>query len=428
MLEGVGVTPIFYYDSLGRLMRTELPKGTLRRALFTPWRMEAWDENDTVADADHLWYAARLPTSDPELSDEEQRAATLTWAHRKTPTVTHFDNLGRPFLVQQYLKAFDALSLPADDDKLIETRTVLDLEGQVREVQDALGRTCMSYLYAVDGQVLKQASIDAGDKWALSNVVGAPFRAWDALEHRICVEVDALQRPTHVWVKKGTGDEGLATRVYYGEAFADPEDANLRGKAVLTFDGAGLVETSIFDFKGNVLTWARRLATAYLAEPDWSAVATEDAADAKTTAASLLESETWEKAFAYDALGRVTSATMPDDSELLPSYNEAGLLDGVDVKVRGASTSTTFVDDIDYDAHGRRTRIAYGNNTATEYFYDELTFRLTRIKTTRSTDSKILQDLTYTYDPVGNIVEVHDDAHEDVFYNDAQVTPTGQFV
>ena len=101
--------------------------------------------------------------------------------------------------------------------------------------------------------------------------------------------------------------------MYYGEAFADPEDANLRGKAVLTFDGAGLVETSSFDFKGNVLTWARRLATAYLAEPDWSAVATENAADAKTTAASLLESETWEKAFAYDALGRVTSATMPDD-------------------------------------------------------------------------------------------------------------------
>ena len=164
------------------------------------------------------------------------------------------------------------------------------------------------------------------------------------------------------------------------------------------------------------------------AEPDWTPLASGTTpSGALTAAASLLENETWTKAFTYDASSRVTSATMPDSSELLPSYNEAGLLDGVDVKIRGASTVATFVDDIDYDAHGRRTRIEYGNTTATEYFYDDLTFRLTRIRTTRSTDSKTLQDLKYTYDPVGNILEVHDDAHEDVFYNDAQVEATGQY-
>jgi YD repeat-containing protein len=184
----------------------------------------------------------------------------------------------------------------------------------------------------VDGQVLKQASIDAGDKWSLANVLGAPLRAWDAVGHRTRVELDVLQRPTHVWVKKGSGAEWLATRVYYGESVTSPEDDNLRGKAVLTFDGAGVVETSSFDFKGNALSWSRRLAIAITAEPDWTATDGESTPSAAlAAAASLLENETWTKAFAYDALNRVTSATLPDSSELLPSYNEAGLLGGVEV-------------------------------------------------------------------------------------------------
>ena len=53
-------------------------------------------------------------------------------------------------------------------------------------------------------------------------------------------------------------------------------------------------------------------------------------AGALAAAASLLETETFEKSFAYDALGRVTSATMPDQSEVRPTYNEASLLEKVE--------------------------------------------------------------------------------------------------
>jgi hypothetical protein len=34
----------------------------------------------------------------------------------------------------------------------------------------------------------------------------------------------------------------------------------------------GAVETASFDFKGNALSWSRRLATAITAEPDWTAM------------------------------------------------------------------------------------------------------------------------------------------------------------
>ena len=56
----------------------------------------------------------------------------------------------------------------------------------------------------------------------------------------------------------------------------------------------------------------------------------------------------------------------------------------------------------------------------TTYDYDPLTFRLTQLKTTRAgpdataaqlfTNSDVVQDLRYTYDPVGNITRIDDAA------------------
>ncbi|WP_437591716.1 SpvB/TcaC N-terminal domain-containing protein [Sorangium sp. So ce1000] len=412
-LVATGVTPLWTYDALGRNTRVDLPNGTTRRVVLTPWREEAWDENDTVSDAGNIWFAFRQPGAVPTPSQEEQRAATLAWEHRETPAVTHFDNLGRAYKTEANNGAAG----------VYVTRTELDLEGQVRTVTDALGRPAATYAYAVDGQVMRGTSIDAGEKRAFANVLGSAVYAWDALGRRMRVEHDPLERPTHLWVKQGAGTEWLAAFTMYGESYPTPEASNLRGKIGMIFDGAGVVRSESFDFKGNALAWSRTLATTFTTEPDWTPLANEITPSAAlAAAASLLETETFEKAFAYDALNRMTSATMPDHSEIRPAYNEASLLEKVEVRIRGALTWTTFVSDIDYDAKGRRTRIEYDNGTHTEYTYHALTFRLTRLKTTRASDSKVLQDLRYTFDPVGNIVEVQDHAHQDVFFNDAQVS------
>jgi hypothetical protein len=126
---------------------------------------------------------------------------------------------------------------------------------------------------------------------------------------------------------------------------------------------------------------------------------------AEAESEGLLESETFSKETTYDALNRPISLTQPDASVIFPLFNEAGLLDGVDVNIRGSATVTTFVSNIDYDVKGRREKIEYGNGTTTTYDYDPLTYRLTRLKTTRASDSAVLQNLSYTYDPVGNILE-----------------------
>jgi RHS repeat-associated protein len=131
-----------------------------------------------------------------------------------------------------------------------------------------------------------------------------------------------------------------------------------------------------------------------------------------------------------DALNRVTSISTPDDSLLEPLYNEASLLETLSVYLRGATTATPIIKDLDYNAKGQRTRIQYAQTPgsgsapfATEYQYDELTFRLKRLTTTRVSPSNTLQDLRYEFDPVGNTIRIQDDAQQSLFYDDAFVAP-----
>jgi RHS repeat-associated protein len=393
-----GVTPIMRYDALGRLIRTEMPDGSISRVEFTPWEQSTFDGNDTVLETDNAWYAARQSTATPTPSTQDQRAATLTEAHADTPAVVFFDVLGRPFLgiednggTEQYT-----------------TRAALDIEGNPVTITDARGNIPAANKSDLLGRTLYSVSCDAGARWSFTNVMGNPIRVWDSRDHVIRSVYDDLHRRIELWVKAGAADEVLAEQTIYGEGQTDPEASNLRGKLYQVKDGAGVVTNVSYDFKGNLLSSQRQLAEAYSTQLDWSDTVP-------------LETETFVQTTVYDALNRPKSITMPDSSEILPIYNEAGLLESVTAHVRGATGLTTFVDDIDYDAKGQREKIVYGNGVYTEYEYDEFTFRVKRIKTTRTSDSAILQDLRYTYDAVGNIVEMADLAHETFYHGGHEI-------
>ncbi len=112
------------------------------------------------------------------------------------------------------------------------------------------------------------------------------------------------------------------------------------------------------------------------------------------------------------------------------------------------------VTDIDYDAKGQRTLIDYGNGVRTTYKYDPLTFRLVRLFTIRgekgssdcapvlnprtcedppaictrlSSNNCILQDLAYTYDPVGNITYIYDSAQQIIYFRNKRVEPSASY-
>jgi hypothetical protein len=126
-------------------------------------------------------------------------------------------------------------------------------------------------------------------------------------------------------------------------------------------------------------------------------------------------------------------------SVIRPSYNEANLLERVEATLPDAAVATPFVTDIDYDAKGQRLLIAYGNRAETTYQYDPLTFRLTNLRTTRPgglnglasqlfIDSTVVQDLSYNYDPAGNITHIRDDAQQTTYFNGQVVRPDCDYI
>jgi hypothetical protein len=63
----------------------------------------------------------------------------------------------------------------------------------------------------------------------------------------------------------------------------------------------------------------------------------------------------------------------------------------------------------------------------TEYQYDPETFRLISLKTQRKADGAMLQDLNYTYDPVGNITTIQDDAQQTIYFDGQVVNPSTKY-
>ena len=419
-----GVSSIVFYDPIERPVATLHPDHTYEKVVFDPWRQATWDGGDTVLqanpkeDPDVGTYFERLPDAEylptwherrknGALGAEEKSAADKASVYAGTPTIAYFDALGRPFLTVAHNRAQQD---GHTTEQAYATRAVLDIEGNLREVIDAKGRVVMRYDYDMLGGRVHQASMEAGERWTLNDVAGKPIRAWDSRGHIFRTEYDELRRPVRAFVH-----EALYETTEYGEGQPDDIARSLRTRPVRRCDGAGVITYLSYDFKGNPLHTSRQLAVDYKTSLDWS----QDVA---------LESDVFTTSTQYDALNRPIELTTPDQSHILPTYNEANLLERVDAKLRGADTLTTFVEDLDYDEKGQRARIAYGNGVQTEYAYDSETFRLARLITTRGGGADVLQDLAYTYDPSGNITHIRDSAQQTTYFANAIVEPVWEYV
>jgi hypothetical protein len=424
----VGVTSTLFYDPIERVIGTLHPNHTWEKVVFDPWRQESWDVNDTtliadpktdpdvgeffqrLAETEYLptWYTQRQTGS---LGAIEQTAAAKTAINAATPSVAYADSLGRTFLTVTHNRFERNGSIV---EEKYATRVVFDIEGNQREVIDTKDRVVMRYDYDMLGTQIHQSSMEAGERWMLNDVAGQPIYAWDSRGHQFRTTYDALRRPIESYLREGAGSELMIGRTVYGETQPNPEAKNQRGKVVQLFDQAGIVTSEDYDFKGNLLASRRQLARDYKTTLDWSTN-------------PELEPETFTGSTIYDALNRPTTVIAPDQSVYRPTFNEANLLEKVNVNLRGASVPTPFVTDIDYDAKGQRVLIEYGNGVRTNYEYDPLTFRLRNLKTTRTTDHARLQELEYTYDPVGNVTQIRDSAQQTVYFDNQVVTPNADY-
>ncbi|MBA1288460.1 SpvB/TcaC N-terminal domain-containing protein [Pseudomonas japonica] len=448
-----GVSPIIFYDPMGRAVATLHPDHTYEKVVFDPWHQYTWDATDTVLVADPssdpdvsgflgllarsefspTWYAQRIGAA---ANVEEQGAAIKAAAHANTPGIRYFDTLGRAFL---------AVADNAAAGKYL-TRTELDAQGLQRSMTDALDRRVVAYDYEMLGGIVHQASMEAGERWTLSDVMGNAIRAWDARGHNHRTAYDVLRRPTDVFVlgtdnvnsDPRTLSEVRYHRWLYGEGLPGDVALNLRTRVYAISDTAGVVThmdvnpvsglREAYDFKGNLLRARRQFVVDHRLLPDWTAPPPMGEAFAVSTQ--------------YDALNRPIVVTAPDASITRLSYNATGSVEGIAVKLRGSASETPFITNIDYDAKGQRTLIDHGNGARTFYAYDPLTLRLARLLTRRDPAAFAgdcpqpppagwpgcqVQNIGYTYDPVGNVTSIRDNAQQAVYFRNQRVEPSNGY-
>ncbi len=228
---------------------------------------------------------------------------------------------------------------------------------------------------------------------------------------------DTLQRPTHGWSQNNETDFlRLTAHAIYGEQATAPKVNNLNGQLWQQYDESGKIESTEFDFKGNLLSKKQQvisnavLKTAldnyqtYLV--DWTGLP------------SILETQIFETSSEFDALGRATKITLPKDvenerKEIIPTYNRAGGLEKVHYN------GLEYVENIVYNAKGQRLLIAFGNDIMTRYVYENRTFRLLRQRSEKYVKNQSGNTITYTpqsgtnkqddgfnFDLIGNILKI----------------------
>ncbi|MFB9691976.1 SpvB/TcaC N-terminal domain-containing protein [Amorphoplanes digitatis] len=448
-----GVSTIKFYDPAQRVVATLSPDHTYEKVTFGAWHRTDWDRNDTVLQdprtdpdvggvmAGHFattgpdwrtWHAQRIGGA---LGPRERAAAEQSEAHARTPSTTHLDPLQRAFLTRAH-NGFRPAPV------LLDTRCEYDIEGNPMAVRDSmtalspLGRVVTRSVFDLIGRELRRDAMDSGTRWTLCDVDDKPLRQWDSRGHRTRPVYDALRRLVRIAVRGADPDdrgrEVVTERTVYGESAPDAERHNGRTRVHLHLDQSGAALFTDYDFKGNPVRSVRRVAEQFRTVVDWSL---DGAADADLLAAAepaLLPGE-YLASSEFDALNRVRTLTNPAEDGFGVSvtryrYNRSNLLLGLDLRIEGGTGWTPLIRHTVFDAKGRRRRLERGNGVVTTFDYDPLTFRMTGLVTTRERGRRDLQRLAYTYDPVGNITAIADEAHRPVFFRNQRVDASSGYI
>lgn len=412
--------------------------------------------------------------------------ADRPWLDERIATFTKLDSEGKPLwvcdalgnLVMQYISPPRGNHTRVYDDPTPDFSSAYDMP--------ASSVPC----YDVAGNLLFQHSMDAGNRWMLNDAAGSPMLALDINDRRLDdgtilgerrlfeTRYDALRRPVEVWLTINGGTPALieAFRYVDADSFTSaagvPDEAglaaarrrNLIGQVAAHYDPSGLATIERVGIKGAAEEITRTLVRdVRVAVVDW------DVADR----GSLLDAETFIQITERDALDRVTTVYnwhtdidgQPGRSTrvavYVPQYNKRGVVHSQTLHIRATkqpaadgrasfnphadpTKNVDAIKRITLDAKGQKLSLELGNGTTTRYKYDSETFRLVHLYTRRDAtytndcngdpDSARparpcgVQNLHYTYDPVGNITHVQDDAQDTIWFANQQVEPSNDFL
>jgi insecticidal toxin complex protein TccC len=259
---------------------------------------------------------------------------------------------------------------------------------------DANARPDLRNTVSLAGQTLLRDSSDSGRRYTLFDTAGRPVWTRDARGTVIRQAFDHAGRPVSVTEHPASGTPRLATRYEYDDS-ASARQFNLRGATVRGYDDGGLHTLSSVSLSGAPLTQSQR----FLADPE--------ARPDRSSPETLLEDEVFVTSTTAGASGAVLTFTDADGSARHTRYDVSGVPCRQTLTVVGGSPQTLLAQ-VTYSAAGQVTQQRAGNGVTTTCTFEPQTQRLLTLRAVRDNDATVLQDLSWSYDPVGNILSVTD--------------------
>lgn len=333
--------------------------------------------------------------------------------------------LGPPYA--QFADAVTAYLLP----NTLTTFLRVDDEGRTLETIDPRlyyanvrdGSSCYNFTnsYPMETETPSFTdSADAGPRWVLDNIYGSGVVSWDGRGQQVNRTFDWAQRPLTTVVTDATGATMTTEVITYGEGQPDARENNLRGEIYQYQDQAGVLLNKQYSLEGQVMLATRQLREDYKTEVNW-------AADVP------LEDKIYQTSYQYDALLRVTSEVTDDGSNYQPLYFISGRLQSIQV-TDAAGAVQPYVTNVNYNANNQRASVTYGNAVVQNFTYEWTTNRLLALMSTRpgmnnkgQPREAVVQNVNYTYDPVGNVTLMRDKTQQTVFCNNQQVEAVGDY-
>ncbi len=353
----------------------------------------------------------------------------------KTPKVTVFDNRNLPIRNIAYYRHPDT---PEKTDELI-THHQYDACGHLSRSADPRlhhathsNFTCLTDL---SGTALRTQSADAGVTVALNDVAGRPFMAITHIAITDNNAEDPAQAVTRTWQYE---DDSLPSRLLsvteetYGEAprvterlvWADSSEEkknlNLAGQCISHYDTAGLLQTDCIALNGIPLQVTRRL----LKNADYPEFTSGWQGEDTCVWNDQLSSDVYTTLTMTDATGAVLITTDATGNRQRMTYNVAGQLKNSWLTLKGRREQI-IVKSLTWSAAGNKLHEEHGNGVVTTYTYQPETQRLTGIRTERpaghTAGVRVLQELRYEYDPVGNVLSFSNDAEKTRFWRNQKI-------
>jgi RHS repeat-associated protein len=340
---------------------------------------------------------------------------------RGTPALAVIDPCGAPIRAVVYWRQ-SALDAP----QARITQTILDRHTRTSHSRDprlfslfksASAPANQTTLTSLSGASMLSVNVDAGWRLSLTGASGQPLESWDQkLSHRRVVH-DALLRPAFLFEQEA--GEALLRSECYDYADGSPESAqhNLCGQIVRHDDRGGTVFLHECSLSGSALEQSRRFLQA-LDAPDWpeDEIGRDNLLEPERALTRTDNNAAGEQIRHVDALG----------NEQLLRQTRAGELSETCLKLHDAAGFSTLVGNIRYNAEGQIEQQTAGNGVVTRATFDAENGRLSTLITQNRNQSPI-QNLTYAYDPVGNLLSISDSAQPIRYFRNQRVAPLNTY-